>query len=649
MPEFRIVLPDKISALSNRVYFSVSQHIEKYVRIAGSNIYTSAHHTDVVSGCVALNAKQRGDYTLGQSVDVEFLDMTPLPIGRLHIEIDTIRRSTVDCLYLEDTIKRYMTETILTIGQQFVTLGTETTNCICKVHDIGLDGHSYGIFTSATEIVITATSRVTLYNQQQPQLFNQNIDLRQLGIGGLDREFERIFRRAFASRVMSPKLKKEMGIKHIKGVLLYGPPGCGKTLLARKIGQILNCKEPKVVSGPSLLSKYVGDSEKNVRDLFQDAIHDRGNLHLIICDEFDALCKHRGSSHDGTGVADNIVNQFLTMIDGPEPLDNILLVCMTNRKDLIDPAILRPGRLELHIEVNLPDTNGRYDILRIHTTTMESSGHIASDVDLTVLAEMTKNYTGAELEGLVNCATHSAIHRTINLEGGTVAVDQDANPIVTMRDFLNAAEEVVPMFGKVSEDITEITRRPFIYWDVVQELNDQAIEVISNLNSGHMYKIVVSGKPHTGKTKFVAHLAKQSKMSCIRMVTPEKLLKVPDRSKYIIDMYEQCLKSDSSILILDNLERLVEWSIGYRFNNQTLQTIMTILGCQIKNKIVVLCTSGSASGMIKELELVDLFDQHYHYPTTISQSQLIKHFNHHVDHQHDDYQIADVFRLLKIL
>jgi vesicle-fusing ATPase len=257
---------------------------------------------------------------------------------------------------------------------------------------------------------------------------------------------------------------------------------------------------------------------------------------------------------------------------------------------------------------------------------------------------MTKNYTGAELEGLVNCATHTAIHRTIHIDGGSVTVDNDVEPMVTMRDFINAADEIVPMFGKISEDITEITRRPFIYWDQVRALHDQALGVIRSLTVGNMCKIVVSGKAHTGKTKFTAHLAQSTGVPCIRMVTPEKLLKVGDRSNYIISMYEQCLKSDSSILILDNLERLIEWSIGYRFNNQTLQTIMTLLGCQISTRMVILCTTGNTT-MLQDLELADLFDHHYHYPTTISRDQVQLYFpNAKIDADDDETSVAAVLR-----
>lgn len=241
-------------------------------------------------------------------------------------------------------------------------------------------------------------------------MFKKSIDIKDLGIGGLTDEFLTIFRKVFASRLLANNIKEELGINHVRGVLLYGPPGCGKTALARQLGKLLNCIEPKIVNGPSLLNKYVGESEENTRKLFADAIADKkkgnnNNLHLIICDEFDAIGKKRGSVSSSTGVSEQVVNTFLTMIDGVNSLDNILLICMTNRKDMIDEALLRYGRLEVHIEIKLPTKEGRVEILNIHTNKMKLSNRFDENIDLIEIANNTQNYSGAELEGLVRTAT----------------------------------------------------------------------------------------------------------------------------------------------------------------------------------------------------------------------------------------------------
>ncbi|PHJ20616.1 n-ethylmaleimide-sensitive fusion protein [Cystoisospora suis] len=205
------------------------------------------------------------------------------------------------------------------------------------------------LFVGADDGRVCVQSRRVMQRNILPPDFN----FEELGIGGLNKEFSVIFRRAFVSRIFPPSVIQEMGIKHVRGMLLYGPPGTGKTLIARQIGKSLRAREPVIVNGPEILNKYVGQSEENIRNLFKAAedeyrrLGDNSSLHIIIFDEIDAICKQRGSSPSSAGVNDSIVNQLLSKIDGVEALNNILLIGMTNRRDLIDEALLRPGRLEV--------------------------------------------------------------------------------------------------------------------------------------------------------------------------------------------------------------------------------------------------------------------------------------------------------------
>jgi len=169
---------------------------------------------------------------------------------------------------------------------------------------------------------------------KKASLIKKAINMSSLGIGGLDDQFGEIFRRAFTSRVFPSDVIEKMGIKHVKGVLLFGPPGTGKTLIARKIGEMLDSKEPKIVNGPEILNKFVGESEQKIRDLFVDAEEEYeasgedSELHLIIFDEIDAICKQRGSGKDSTGVQDTVVNQLLSKIDGVNAINNIMVIGM---------------------------------------------------------------------------------------------------------------------------------------------------------------------------------------------------------------------------------------------------------------------------------------------------------------------------------
>ena len=281
-----------------------------------------------------------------------------------------------------------------------------------------------------------------------------------MGIGGLDTEFSAIFRRAFASRILPPGLTEQIGIQHVRGILLYGPPGTGKTLIARQIGKMLNAREPKVINGPEVLNKYVGQSEENIRKLFADAEKeqkekgDESGLHIIIFDELDAVCKQRGSgAGGGTGVGDSVVNQLLSKLDGVDQLNNILLIGMTNRKDMIDEALLRSGRLEVHMEISLPDEYGRTQILKIHTAKMKANGKMGDNVNLEELAKLTRNFSGAEISGLVKSASSFALQR--HIKGGTVAAlsDDVVDMQIRMEDFLGALDEVQPLFGVSEEDL----------------------------------------------------------------------------------------------------------------------------------------------------------------------------------------------------
>ncbi|KAH9556878.1 hypothetical protein CY35_07G055200 [Sphagnum magellanicum] len=173
---------------------------------------------------------------------------------------------------------------------------------------------------------------------------------------------------------------------------------------------------------------------------------DQSDLHIIIFDEIDAICKTRGSTRDGTGVHDSIVNQLLTKIDGVEALNNILLIGMTNRKDLVDEALLRPGRMEVQIEIGLPDEKGRFQILSIHSNKMKENSFLSADVDLKELASKTKNFSGAKLEGLVKSATSFALNKQVSAADLSREIVED-NIKVTMDDFMSALNEVKPAFG----------------------------------------------------------------------------------------------------------------------------------------------------------------------------------------------------------
>ena len=243
----------------------------------------------------------------------------------------------------------------------------------------------------------------------------------QASVGGLGPQLRQLVRRMIASRQVAPELLKKLGVTHVKGVLLYGPPGCGKTLIARQLALALGSQiEPKIVNGPEILAKYVGEAEANIRELFRDAEEDwhengpRSGLHVIVFDELDSIARSRGAMKDASGVRDSCVNQLLSKLDGVRENNNVLVIGLTNRKDLIDTALLRPGRLEVHLEVGLPDLEGRVEILQILLAPLAQVGYVPQGVVggwVGELARRTGGYSGADLSGLMRQAASYAMER----------------------------------------------------------------------------------------------------------------------------------------------------------------------------------------------------------------------------------------------
>ncbi|XP_064466217.1 vesicle-fusing ATPase 1-like isoform X2 [Ornithodoros turicata] len=423
-------------------------------------------------------------------------------------------------------------------------------------------------------------------------IINPDWDFNKMGIGGLDKEFSAIFRRAFASRVFPPELIEQLNLKHVRGILLYGPPGTGKTLMARQIGKMLNGREPKIVNGPQILNKYVGESEANIRRLFEDAEDEEkklginSGLHIIIFDEIDAICKQRGSVAGNTGVHDTVVNQLLSKIDGVESLNNILVIGMTNRKDLIDDALTRPGRLEVQMEIGLPDEKGRLQILEIHTGPMRTHGKLTTDVDLAELATLTKNFSGAEIEGLVRAAQSTAMNRLIKA-GSKVELDPEAAEKlrVSRGDFMNALEnDVKPAFGTSAEEIEQLVGKGVTSWGPqisgILEDGDLFIQQARSPESRGLVTILLEGAPNSGKTALAAKIALRSEFPFIKLCGPDSMVGYTETAKcqLIKKVFDDAYKSQLSCILVDNIERLLDYGhIGPRYSNLVLQALLVLL------------------------------------------------------------------------
>ena len=255
-------------------------------------------------------------------------------------------------------------------------------------------------------------------------------------IGGLE-EVKQELREAVEWPLKYPKVFEEMGITPPRGVLLFGPPGTGKTLLAKAVATESGANFI-AVRGPEILSKWVGESEKAVRRIFERARQVAPAV--VFFDEIDAIAPARGYRHDTSGVTDRIVNQLLTEMDGISPLSNVVVIAATNRPDILDPALLRPGRFDRLVYVPPPDKEARKQIFQVHTRKVP----LAEDVDLDKLAEMTEGYTGADIAAVVREAVMIKLRE--KLEPGPVS----------MEHFLKALKRVPPSL--TTEDIRRYER-----------------------------------------------------------------------------------------------------------------------------------------------------------------------------------------------
>ncbi len=253
-------------------------------------------------------------------------------------------------------------------------------------------------------------------------------------VGGLEDTQKRL-RETIQWPLEYPDVFETMDVDAAKGVLLYGPPGTGKTLLAKAVA---NEAQSNFISikGPELLNKYVGESEKGVREVFEKA---RSNAPTVVFfDEIDAIAGERGGRSGDSGVGERVVSQLLTELDGLEDLEDVVVIATTNRPDLIDSALLRPGRLDRHVHVPVPDEDARRRILEVHTRDKP----LADDVDLDDVAARTDGYVGADLEALCREASMAATREFIDSVDPEEAAQSVGNVRVTADHFEEALEEV---------------------------------------------------------------------------------------------------------------------------------------------------------------------------------------------------------------
>lgn len=521
------------------------------------------------------------------------------------VELNAIHRTRLNCClnekivvfnYQPPTAKMLLYSTFSTRADKNLTLSEIDVKNYFLTQQIPLDSQgeyvyktpSHRIFVievqPAGSVVDDKTQVVSAqsYDHNNTLRIDLDVNFQKLGIGGLKNELDTLFRRFFLLRMFHPSTLCKFGVKPVKGLILYGPPGCGKTLIARNIGKSLNCKI-SIINGPEILNKYVGESESNLRKPFEAAKKDLDNLHLIIFDEIDSICRKRGSTQSSVG--DTVVNQLLTLMDGVDDKNfNILVIGLTNRIDMLDEALLRPNRFEAKIHIPLPNYQDRLEILKIHTQHLIDSGGL-KQLNSEWFASETQDFSGADIEGLVRNAVSFAALR--NCVDGKI-VSQEIQ--VTENDFKQSLMEL-----KKSD-----YNFPFVDLTSIQ------------LPTKSLVSILILGNIGSGKTNLALNLG--HRLNSNRTVKLIENLNMNRREKdtFIIDSFRFLKDCSSGCLILDNLENIIEFNHCSSFNNLAFQSIISILRDKPESKsinfptVMIIVTSSDP----KMIQLLD-FEKHF--------------------------------------
>jgi len=377
-------------------------------------------------------------------------------------------------------------------------------------------------------------------------------------VGGLKQEISKV-REMIELPLRHPEIFDRLGIDPPRGVLLHGAPGTGKTLLAKAVANESGSNFV-AINGPEVMSKYVGEAEKKIRELFKEAEENAPTV--IFIDEIDAIAPKR---EEVTGeVERRVVAQILALMDGLKERGKVIVIGATNRPDALDPALRRPGRFDREIELRVPDRDGRYEILQIHTRGMP----LEDDVDMNEIADITHGFVGADLAALSRESAMNALRRIlpdIDLEEQTIPREVLERLFVTNNDFMEALKSISP--SALREVFIEV---PDIHWDDIgglEELKETLKEVVEwPLNHGDDFRrigihpskgILLFGPPGTGKTMLSKAVATESKANFISVKGSEILSKwFGESERKIAEIFKKAKQASPCIVFFDEIDAI---------------------------------------------------------------------------------------------
>ncbi len=377
-------------------------------------------------------------------------------------------------------------------------------------------------------------------------------------IGGLSQELKAM-REIVELPLRYPELFTRLGVEAHSGVLLYGPPGCGKTLIAKALASESDASMYSI-SGPEIVNKYYGETEARLRDIFKEAKDNAPSI--IFIDEIDAIAPKREEAYGD--VEKRMVAQLLALMDGLDERGNVIVLGATNRPNSVEPALRRPGRFDREFEISVPNTDGRRDILHIHTRGMP----LAKDIKIRELASELHGYTGADIKSLCREAATRAIRRYLpqmDLESEQIPSDVLRSMEIRLEDFHMGMHEVVPT--AMREFYVE---RPKVHWADVGGLDDikEALKdnlIVSMRDPSKFTKMgirppkgaLLYGPPGCGKTLVARALATESGANMILVRGPEILSKwLGESEKAVREIFRKAKASSPCVVIFDELDSL---------------------------------------------------------------------------------------------
>ena len=416
-------------------------------------------------------------------------------------------------------------------------------------------------------------------------------------IGGLGDEVKRV-REMIELPLKHPELFERLGVEAPKGVLLHGPPGTGKTLLAKAVAGETNANFVSI-GGPEIMSKFYGESEERLREIFKQAEENAPTI--IFIDEIDSIAPKRD---EVTGETERrVVAQLLALMDGLEARGKVVVIGATNRPNALDPAIRRPGRFDREIEINIPNRDGRLEILQIHTRGMP----LSEEVDLERLADLTHGYAGADLSALCKEAAMHSLRRILpdlDLEAESIPVEVLNRIIVIRDDFFAALRELQP--SALREVLIE---RPNLHWEDIGGLEDakrelrEAVEwplrygpVFEYMNATPPKGILLYGPPGTGKTMLAKAVAAESEANFINVKGPEFLSKwVGESEKAVRETFRKARQASPCIVFMDEIDSIAPTRGGDGDSHVTERVISQLLtemdGLESLHNVVVIAAT----------------------------------------------------------